>query len=63
MKTFTYHRNSLLTWFRIFGYGLCIRNMNSSRFYFTFSERMGYTKYIQIFGRVITIIKPDNFLK
>jgi len=61
MKYIQYHKNTLLTWFRIFGYGLCFRNTKTANFKLTFSERQGFTKYIQIFGWVITILKPNKF--
>jgi len=44
MKTFYYHKNPLLTWFKLFGYGLCFRNSEEAKFSYTFSERMGFKK-------------------
>jgi len=61
MKIINYHSNKLLTWFRIFGYGLCFRNTRFANFKLTFSERQGLTKYYQIFGYVITILRPNKF--
>ena len=58
MKYINYHNNTLLTWFRIFGYGLCVRNTRTSNFSLTFSERMGFKKYTKIFGYIITTLKP-----
>lgn len=60
MKHINYYSNTLLTWFRIFGYGLCFRNTNTARFRLTFSERNGYKKYIKMFGWVITTLKPNR---
>lgn len=62
MKIFYYHKNELLTWFRLFGYGLCFRNLNYSGFKDTFSERQGYKKYIDLFGYRITMLKSNKQL-
>ena len=45
-------------WFRIFGFGLSFRNIKKSGYELTFSQRHGYTKYVKIFGYVITFLKP-----
>jgi len=62
MKEFSYCNNNLLFWFRIWGYGLCFRKKKSARFRYTFSERYGYTKYIETKNYVITFLKPENYL-
>ena len=59
MKAIQYHRNTLLTWFRVLGYGLCFRNTKTAKFNLTFSERYGYKKYLLIFGWVITTLKAQ----
>lgn len=57
MKHFSYYNNPDLTWFRIFGYGLCFKNRKSDNFHLTFSQRNGYSRYLKTPWHVITLLK------
>ena len=46
MKIFSSYNSNGMLWFRIFGYGLSIKNMDIHRL--LFSERLGYTKTLRI---------------
>lgn len=45
-------------WFRIFGYGLCIKN--TKYFNLPFSHRHGHVKYFKIGKLVVTTLKPKK---
>lgn len=56
MKNFYYHKSDGFIWFRLFGYGLSIKNIN--KFQLTFSQRNGYRKYFLLFNKYC--ISPLN---
>jgi len=49
MKIFYYHRSDGFFWFKLFEYGLLIKNLNKHQL--TFSQRNGYTKGLTIFKK------------
>ena len=57
MKYIEYYTDERLGWFKIFGFGLSFRNIKKSAYELTFSQKHGYTKYVKIFGYVITFLK------
>lgn len=58
MKPFSYYKspNNNFFWFRIFGYGLVIKNTNV--YPLLFSERMGLKKTYKIKNWSISKLKP-----
>jgi len=52
---FYYYNKDGLFWFRLFGYGISIKDLNKQRLYF--SERYGYTKHLIIGNYSVAILK------
>ena len=62
-KLFYLYRSKSTFWFRIFGgYGIWGRNAKDISLEL-FSERIGRTKYLKIFGWKLKILKPFNPFK
>lgn len=57
MKVFCSYKTNGLFWFRIFGRGLCIKNVNKHPL--TFSQRNGYRKVIRIGKLCISYLKKN----
>ena len=51
------HRSGGLFWFRIRNKGLAFRNKSYKQFYPKFSERIGKSKYLDLFNFRITVLK------
>ena len=51
MKYFYYYKEKEILWFRIFGVGLSFNKKMK------FSQRIGRSKYLKVFGWIIAIIK------
>lgn len=58
MKLFSKYKSDGFWWFRIFGYGLCGKDL--TKHFLLFSERNGYTKTLRIGKWSITILKPNK---
>lgn len=54
--SFCYHRSKGYFWFRLFGYGLHVKDSTITPM--LFSERNGYTKYLKVGKWKIKILKP-----
>lgn len=57
-RVLAYYNGDKMFWFRIYGIGLCFRNINNHPL--RFSERLGYTKYLRIGNIVIEYLKKEN---
>lgn len=55
---FCYHYHDLFLWFRIFGYGLKIKD--TTKHMLLFSERNGYSKGIQIGKWRVGVLKKNG---
>lgn len=55
---YMYYPPEQIGWFRLFGYGLHIKNVNLNPL--LFSERNGHTKYLRIGKWIITVILGEN---
>ena len=53
-----YYFEKGLFWFRIFGYGLHIKD--TKRHQLMFSERNGLTKYWKVGVWIVRVLKPDT---
>jgi len=61
MKIILSYKTKGFFWFRIFGYGLCIKDVRLHRL--LFSQRYGYSKYLKIGHYIITTLKRDKLWK
>lgn len=59
MKIFYYNKSDGHFWFRLFGYGLTIKNTNKHSL--TFSQRNGYTKCLIVFNKYAISFLNTNF--
>lgn len=58
IRFFCKYKDDGFWWFRIFGYGLCGKDL--TRHFLLFSERNGYTKTYRFGKWSITILKPKK---
>lgn len=55
---FSWHKGEGVIWFRVFGYGLHVKDTRKR--FLLFSERNGYKKRLQIGNYSIRILKPNG---
>jgi hypothetical protein len=61
MKIFCYHKSNGMFWFRLFGYGLAIKNIIQHKL--LFSERYNYSFGIKIKNYYIRFLNAKDFSK
>lgn len=61
MRVFAMHKSDGFFWFRVFGYGLHVKNLNKRGL--TFSQRIGVVRYLKVGKYVITFLKRNTWVK